>query len=127
MIRSFGAPIKDFFMEMWPRKGIDGGRVTRGVENRRHLPLSMDVFAFLRENYLQRKSPRIQSSMMNLTAVSGRLMTQKRKSERASEMTKMVVACWRNFAQRQRAHTVNKFPARGVIVISCSSRRPKCH
>ena len=47
---------------------------------------------------------------MYLEAVSGRLMAEKRRSETASEMTNIVVACDRNFGHRDNATTVNKLP-----------------
>jgi len=46
-----------------------------------------------------------------LEAVRGRLMAEKRRSERARLMTKAVVAWERSFPHRSSATTVNRFPA----------------
>jgi hypothetical protein len=47
----------------------------------------------------------------HLEAVRGRLMAEKRRSETARLMTKVVVAWERSLAHRNRATTVNRFPA----------------
>jgi hypothetical protein len=55
-------------------------------------------------------SPNLHSSCIYLEAVSGRLIAEKSRSETASDMTNIVVACDLNFGHRDNATTVNKLP-----------------
>jgi hypothetical protein len=58
----------------------------------------------------------------HLEAVRGRLMAEKRRSETARLMTKVVVAWERSLAHRNRATTVNRFPAPRMGLVSRLSR-----